>query len=187
MGESFIDDRAELLPWDETKPEILSYIESVLDVFGIKYGAGYLSLLLDDEGPVLIEMGARLCGQNPTLMTEASLGISQLAATLDSYVNPTKFFERSKSYQMKKRASLISLIAPESGTIRALPRMEDLPKLESYFGHHSFMKVGGFVHKTTNLRTCPGHVVFLHADPEVVKRDYKTLRAWEQDDFYIFE
>lgn len=188
VGNSFVDDRAEILPFDDTNTELRDYSEAILDAMGIKYGAGYISIIIDDEGPVLVEMAARTCGQNPTLMTEAALGISQLSATLDAYVNPTKFFERARTpYVRNKRGALISLISPQSGTLKALPRWEQLATLESFFSGHTGMKAGAFVEKTRNLHTCPGYIIFVHPDPAVIDSDYATLRQWEKDDFYSFE
>ncbi|MEM6295096.1 MAG: ATP-grasp domain-containing protein [Myxococcota bacterium] len=187
VGNSFVDDRAEILPVDESTRHLREYSEAVLDAMGIKFGAGYLSIIVDEQGPVLIEMAARTVGQNPTLMTEATLGISQLAATLDAYINPTRFFERGRSpYVMSKRGSLISLISPRAGTIEALPRWEEMSTLESFFSGHTGMKPGVHIEKTENLHTSPGYVNLVHEDPEVVERDYATIRRWERDDFYVF-
>ncbi len=187
VGDSFVDDRADILAFEDADEAMRDYSEAVLDAMGIKYGAGYISIIIDDEGPVLIEMASRLCGQNPTRITEATLGISQVAATLDAYVNPTGFFERArKPYTMSKRGALMSLISPRTGTLKSLPRWKEMEKLESFFSGHTSMKPGAHIEATRNLHTSPGYVNFVHSDPAVLDHDCAMLRKWEREDFYTF-
>lgn len=91
-----------ILPSDPIFPQIKHYINSVLDTLNIRYGAAHCEIIITNEGPVLIEMGARLAGGvNPSAIMDA-LGYSQLSVLVAAYLNPSQFFNMIKMHEQNQ-------------------------------------------------------------------------------------
>ncbi|HEV2378153.1 MAG TPA: ATP-grasp domain-containing protein [Streptosporangiaceae bacterium] len=164
---------------------LVSYTFSVLDALGIQNGPAHTELKLTPMGPRLIETGARICGADLPVLTRAALGAGQLEWTVDAYVNPEQFKERTtQPYEITRHATCVNMISPASGTLRDLPRMDQLKGLESY--HDVIMRVqpGKPVHRTVNDFTYPMLVHLMHEVEAYVRRDYATARYLDGVGFY---
>jgi biotin carboxylase len=61
----------------------------VLDALGIRFGPAHTELMLTKEGPLLIEIGARLDGSDAPIIGERAYGINQIHLTADCYLDQT--------------------------------------------------------------------------------------------------
>jgi hypothetical protein len=183
---SIIYDRSVLLPSSGPRQtEVLPYVWSVLDALGIRHGAAHVEVLVTDDGPVLVEIGARLCGAYQHVMCRELLGIDQLTLSVDAYLDPKRFFERTRSsYEVTRNASQVFLVAPHAGRLRSLPRMDDVRRLRSFFKEDLHCSPESQLTRTVDLVSSPGIIHLVHADPVVVEHDYRLIRAWEAEDFY---
>lgn len=164
---------------------IREYTFAVLDALGIRYGAGHAELFWTADGPCLIEIAARLGGQRGATLAEAATGRNAVEASLDAYLLPERFLSRYTSpYQINQHACRVQLIAPRTGTLVGLPRIEDIRSLRSFRDLYMSVKIGGRVQGTIDFLTVPGYVDLLHADPDVIARDRAKIRELENTDFY---
>jgi biotin carboxylase/CelD/BcsL family acetyltransferase involved in cellulose biosynthesis len=115
----------ELLPVEGPFAErMFAFAARVLDALGIRYGAGHCEVMVDDKGPALIEIGARLHGGPPAhQMNRAATGTSQLDLLVQSCVDPAGFLAGgSPSYVLTGGASMALLRdASLRGEIERLP------------------------------------------------------------------
>ena len=107
----------DLLPPEGDLADLLfAFALRVLDALEIRHGAGHCEAIVDRNGPVLVEIGARLHGGPPAhLMCRAATGTSQLDLLVQSCLDPAGFLD-----QVSRRYTLTS------GAAMALLRDDDL-------------------------------------------------------------
>ena len=179
-------DLEELIPYEGEKQNALTnYIYSVLDALGIKYGAAHSEVMFTPNGPILIEVGARLHGSiNPNAVTEC-IGFNHVTVTVDSYTEPLKFLELAKTpYTLHKRAFCLALISEISGTIKAIPGIDRIKQLPSFYSASISLSVNDVLEKTTDLMNSPGIIYLVHEDKSVLEKDYQAIRNLEKQNFY---
>lgn len=185
-GDHPIYDRGVMLPRRGAHQDVMiPYVEAVLDAIGIRFGPSHTELMWTADGPVLIEVAARLHGQKLQLSSELVTGISQATLALDAYLAPERFRERAATpYELHRELQRIELVCPRTGTLRGYGRLDDVRALRSFHKIELFIAPGSPIAKTTDLMTVPGFIDLIHVDPAVVEADHAQIRAWELADFY---
>lgn len=115
----------ELLRPDGALADMLfAFAIRVLDALEIRHGAGHCEVIVDGDGPVLVEIGARLHGGPPAhLMCRAATGTSQLDLLVQSCLDPAGFVDGvSRRYDLG-RATAMALLRTDAlrGQIEKLP------------------------------------------------------------------
>src|SRR5690606_29325729 len=91
---------------------ISEYVKKALDALEIKFGPAHAEVMLDKNGPVLIEVGARLAGcmLDPEFISNA-YGHNQVELSILSYTSPETFAEKTKTLNkdIRKFTSLVFL------------------------------------------------------------------------------
>jgi biotin carboxylase len=165
--------------------QLVDYTRAVLDALGVRNGPAHTELKLTAQGPRLVETAARICGADLPILVDAAIGESQLAWTVDAYVDPDRFWQRCKEeYAIQQHAICVNMISPRSGTLRGLPKLGHVQELESY--HNVLLKVGvgGPIARTVNDFTYPMLVHLLNESPAALLRDYATARWLDGEGFY---
>ena len=179
-------DHVTLQPY-ETQLGHRDFTFGVLDALGIRYGAGHTEMFATEDGPCLIEIGARLGGQKGSVLAEKATGRSTVEAVIDSYIAPGRFFAHyTTPYQLNRHACRVDLVAPRTGTLAALPRLDEIRALPSFDELSFSPKLGGPIRETVDVYTIPGFVDLLHPDPAVIERDRLRIRQLESDGFYVY-
>src|SRR5215475_3068275 len=175
-----------LLPRHGTEQDqLVAYTCGVLDALGVRNGPAHTELKLTADGPRLVETAARICGADLPVLVDAAIGESQLAWTVDAYVEPGRFLERCKDdYEIRRHAVCVNMVCPRSGTLRGLPKLAQLRELESYHGVLLKVAVGGPIARTVNDFSYPMLVHLLNEAPAALLRDYATARWLDGDGFY---
>ena len=165
---------------------IREYIFAALDAVGLRYGAAHSEVFWTPEGAMLIEINARIGGQKGSLLVEKATGRKYVEAVLDSYLDPEQFHANyaATPYQLHKQVCRVELISPKTGTLVALPKLDEIRKLASFEELVVSRKIGGPIKQTTDFFTVPGFVDLLHPDPQVIARDRARIRELEADGFY---
>jgi len=166
---------------EEVSFTIMTYAKSVLDALGVQNGASHMELKVTSDGSAcLIEMGARPCGDPVTPCLNACIGQNQLQHTVDALLHPAKFEAYSdvppEHKQTGRQSFLVSFF---EGTVAGVPGRELLERLPSVQEIHMFAEPGSRIEKTVDQRTQVGFLTMWHPDPEVVERDYATIRELE--------
>jgi len=179
-------DHIKLLPYSECSKELVNYIFKMLDALGIKYGASHTQIMLEDEGPVIIECAARVMGSIDQDFIAQGTGKNQVDLTIDSYIDSQYFLQEiSKPYELKNNLLVKLFLSSDQGKIKSIKYIDEIKQLKSFYSLDLHVKVGDQLKRTIDLYTCPGFVYLLHKDEEVILDDYRNLVAIEKQMFEV--
>ena len=190
MGQSKIYDLEELISpsSDIVQDKLLPYLYSVLDALDVKNGPVHSELIMDANGPLLIEMAPRLQGSiNPDAILTCT-GASHMSALADSIADPDGFVEKSIKqpfYEPFKTSFCVSLFSQSSGILVDLPKLDDIRNLPSFFSISMMCNVGDPITPTTDLFSTPGIVYLVHENRDQLVKDYHAIRTMEKDNFFV--
>jgi biotin carboxylase len=185
-GASFVYDHAWLLPSEgAVQRELCDYATRALRALGVRFGAAHCEIMLDEDGPVLIEVGARLCGGMVPVLCTAALGSGQLEAMVDAFADPDAFERRAaRPYRLTRHALRVLLVSEVEGVLQDLPYLQALSALPSFHDAQIAVRPGDTIARTTNFYTHPGRVDLIHPDLDVLQADMRQIRQWEAAGFY---
>lgn len=188
-GAAYIYDMEKILPFDgDIQADICNYVYHVLDALEISFGPAHTEVMMTNDGPVLIETGARLGGSMISAAASNILEFNQVELAVESYVDCQKFLTRiGKPYLLRYNAIYVSLISEQEGIVRSLSRIDEIKQLPSFFDMHLSITVGSQLKKTVNSFTCPGFVYLIHDNLEVLRQDYHAIRTLERNGIYEVE
>lgn len=167
-------------------PALRTFVFAVLDALGVGTAAAHAEVMLTADGLVLIEVASRLGGATIPALVQKYAGVSQATLFAESLLDPHRlagFDDRTDRWSATVRS--VSLINHVAGTVRSeswLDRVLSLPTAAEVSAH---LSVGEHVVRTTDLINSPGFVYLISDDPDAVRRDYDTLRAWERAGLYV--
>ncbi|MER6353109.1 ATP-grasp domain-containing protein [Streptomyces sp. NPDC001634] len=169
----------------DAQDRLASYALRVLDALGVRHGPAHIELKLTPEGPVLIEMGARICGGDLPYYVRHATGESPFDWTVDAYVRPERFHERhDRDYTIKQHFASVGLVSPTTGRLAGLRHIDEIKKLESFYDFSQFVPAGGELVPTTDDMTYVGFVRLFHEMEEVVMRDIGTIHYLDGEGMY---
>ncbi len=182
-----IYDREILIPYEgNIQKTLIEYTKNVLNAVGVKEGASHNEFIMTENGPILIEVGARLAGNIISSILMESLGDSPVNAAFDYYKTPQKFFKNiHNTYVIKKNLVIVNLISKHEGKIIENNIQKKISMLPSFKFLVCKLNTGDFIHKTIDLLTRVGYVYLMHDDIDVIEKDYSQIRDWELQDKLI--
>ena len=185
-GGDFVCDYNQLLHYEEAdKNNLLDYTFGVINALGIKQGPAHTELLLTPEGPVLIEIAARMHGAGFPIYSQQCVGYSQVDLTVDAYVDEPAFKAKTQApYKLQKSLVIVELISGVEGELKDVPFLHQIKELPSYYSMKLGVAPGNVIMKTIDVFTSPGYVVLLHPDPATIWRDYCRIRDLEKRGLY---
>ena len=167
---------------DVGESAIVRYAYDVLDAIGIQYGPVHGEFMVDEKGPVLIEINCRPMGAGQTRQfLEKIFGQHETDSALDSYLDPVKFEqERLKPYRPMRKGVIKLFILPNDVTLESAPVLQLVRQLPSYC-YSVFDRLGRdpFLTRTRDLETTGGVVYLVHDDERQVKEDCAFLHMLE--------
>lgn len=171
-----------LEPRGEVYEKIKDYYFKVLDALGIINSASHGEIKVDEKGPVLIEVGARLPGINYPKLVELCTDYGPIEALADIYTHPERFIEKTKVDQYPTKLSkVVFLQSTVTGTLTHDLDFRFLENLESYETLALEVHKGDPIKETQDLFSCPGFVMLVHEDPGVLKKDHRYIREMEKN------
>ena len=168
--------------------EMVEYAYSVADALGIQYGAVHGEYMIDEKGPVLIEVNCRPMGGNmPADFVDIISGQHETDSLLDSYLKPERFMEElKKKYELYAHGTLKFFIVPEDMIVRSSPMGAMTNHLKAYHSASLATKMGEkFYPKTKDVGTSGGTVFLVHEDKAEVENNLNFLRAVEKNAFSL--
>ena len=167
--------------------EMIEYAYKVADAIGIQYGPVHGEYMIDDDGPVLIEVNCRPCGGHmDSEFLDRISGQHETDSILDSYLKPEHFSEeKKKPYRLFAHGVVKFFIAPKDILADSSPMTNISLKLAS---HHrtslpnSFETLHPFV-KTIDLNSSCGLVYLVHENLFALHHDLEFLRKVESKAF----
>ena len=169
--------------------EMVEYAFSVADALDIQYGPVHGEYMIDEDGPVLIEVNCRPCGANmPAEYLDQISGQHETDSILDAYLKPKRFFEElKKRYELYAYGALKIFIVPNDIIARSSPIMDIGIQLKSYFGStiKSITNDSLFFPKTEDLYSSGGYMFLLNEDKSNLEMDLNFLRKIEKGAFSL--
>lgn len=164
---------------------LLDFVTAALDALGIASGAAHTEVMMTARGPVLIETGARLGGGTAPDVVENHSGVSQTRLLADTLLDPARlrdFDDSSVTWSGALRN--VALINPVAGVAKPLDWAERLRALPTLVHLAHGVVPGDYLPDTSDLISSPGYVYLAAEDPQDIARDYRTLRAMEDEGPY---
>ena len=164
---------------------IVEYAFDVLNALEIQYGAVHGEYMVDDKGPVLIEVNCRPCGSaRPIEFMDMISGQHETDSILDSYLNPEKFrIQKIRGYRLYAHGALKSIIVPKDIVAESAPLNQISYKLKSHFLTMMDVDQPTLFVKTQDLETAGGTIYLAHEDGYVLQKDLEFLRSVEKHAF----
>ncbi len=169
--------------------EMVEYAYKVADALEIQYGPVHGEYMIDEKGPVLIEVNCRPCGGSmPAEFLDRISGQHETDSILDSYLKPKCFFdELRKKYTLHAHGTLKFFITPKNMIVRSSPIVNIDKKLKAF---HDSSLVNAtyqdmFFQKTEDLTTAAGYVFLINEDKADVDHDLNFLRDVERNAFSL--
>ena len=161
---------------------LIRYALQVADAIGVKYGPIHGEYMIDEKGPVLIEVNCRpMGGAMDRKFIEQIFGHHETDVSLDSYLDPVKFNQEArKQYRVNKIGAMKFLIISKDTQYLSAPILQLASHLKSYHSS-SFERIGrgDVLSETRNLETAGGTVYLLHEDENQVRNDLEILHLIE--------
>ena len=169
--------------------EMVEYAYKVADALGIKYGPVHGEYMLDEKGPVLIEVNCRPCGANMEAnYLDKISGQHETDSALNSYLKPERFNEELKNrYQLYAYGALKMFIVPNDIMAKSTPMHYISDKLKTHYAT-SLQKIHDSKHlflKTEDLHTSCGLVYLVDEKHSKVQDDINFLRGVEKRAFSL--
>jgi len=167
--------------------ELVEYAFDVADALGIKYGPVHGEYMVDEKGPVLIEVNCRPHGSSMDAeFLDMISGQHETDSSLDCYLNPEKFnLERLKGYHPFAQGVVKNFIVPKDLIAKSSPMNSLGINLKSFYKTDVSIKKPQTFHKTQDLETVGGTVYLVHEDPLQVQKDVDFLRDVEKRAFQL--
>lgn len=157
--------------------ELVQYAYRTAEAIGIRYGAVHGEYMVDDNGPVLIEINCRpMGGSKPADYINLLNGQHESDSHLDSYLFPDRFAsEIEKPYRTVQKLVELDLSSNIAKHLISSPILAIAPRLKSYFCANLKSAVSKWINKTEDLHTSCGTLYLAHPDPVVVMREANLI------------
>ena len=168
--------------------DIVDYAYDVADALGIRYGPVHGEYMVDEKGPVLMEVNCRPIGGNlEAKYLDSFLGHHDTDCILDSYLNPEKFdYEQKKGYKLFGHGALKFIIIPQDIVAKSSPMKYISNNLKSHYKSASaIVEETKYFAKTQDLNTTGGIIYLRHSNEYQLKKDLDFLRSLEKNAFKL--
>ncbi len=177
-----IYDRDHLVAADEDPvPTLVDYIDQVLKATGIQWGAAHAEVILTEDGPALVEIGARLNGNLDPGFHDVCLGHNQAALTALAYIRTEEFREQfgSRTYQRVQPGMVYNVPTTLEGTIESVndSLVQTLRSLPTVYSIVVKLGPGARINPTVDLLTTPVRAYLTGTDEGQLAADYSEIRA----------
>ena len=169
--------------------DMVEYAYKVADALGIQYGPVHGEYMIDENGPVLIEVNCRPCGGGmPAKFLDRISGQHETDSILDSYLKPESFYnELKKKYELYAHGTLKFFIVPFDMVARSSPIGDMSNRLKAY--HDAVLisvdQYDMFFQKTEDLNTAAGFIFLVHENKHEVDKNLNFLRDVERNAFSL--
>jgi len=162
--------------------QLIEYNAKVLDALQINNGPSHAEIMLTPEGPVLVEVGARISGVIHPALYNACVGHNQIDLTIDCYADADKFMGivNKLPYILKQHAMIVNLVY--EGLPGKLERIDDtietmIKSLPSVTELIIRIHEGETLNPTRTLVNSPARIFMKHTDEKQLQKDYETIQA----------
>lgn len=163
---------------------LVQYAFDVLDAIGIQYGPVHGEFMIDEKGPVLIEVNCRPMGAGlGRKFTDLVFGHHETDVALDCYLDPAKFeADMNKPYRPLRKGAIKFFILPQDVVADTTPVLPISRRVRSFYSGH-FESFGRqlVLPQTQSIDTAGGKVYLVHEDERTVIEDCDLLHRIEME------
>ncbi len=173
---------------DPCLQNLVDYALKVADAIGYRYGAIHGEYMIDENGPVLIEVNCRPMGNSlPGEFMDLAYGQHETNTVLDAYLDPEKFRRDALAPFRPKRKIVIKIImVPRDTDVENHPLWIIAKQLRStYKVTATDENQQQFYAKTVDLETSGGNIYLINDDEDAVMSDLHLLQLIEKDYFQL--
>lgn len=169
--------------------EMISYAYKVADAIGIEYGPVHGEYMIDEKGPVLIEVNCRPCGGTlePDYLDRIS-GQHETDSILDAYLKPKLFYEKRKQpYRLYAKGAIKDFIVPYDLTADSTSIHYISKQLKSHY-KTVFEEIdlsGKSFIKTKDLLSSCGLIYLVNEDYYELEKDIDFIHDIEKNAFSL--
>ena len=167
--------------------KLIEYALSVADAIHYRNGMIHGEYMIDEKGPVLIEVNCRPMGcSQPAEYMDLIMGQHETDSTLDALLYPEAFAARqNQPYRLQRYGCMKILQIPEDMDAVDHPIWEVARQLRSTYKISANAPSSPFTYaKTRDLETAGGLVYMVHKYEHVLRSDLELLRKTEK---YYFQ
>lgn len=161
---------------DSDQESLILLAKEAIRALGIDWSASHIEIRLTDEGPKIVEVGARLGGGCITShLVPLSTGIDMTAAAIS-----VALCERPKLMASHKRGAAVSFLVPPEGVVRSI---HGVAESRGLLGVHEVLvdvKPGDVVRELTDSKGRAGHVITEAASAEAAIQIANHVRTMVQ-------
>lgn len=162
----------------ELQERLHRYICDCLDALEIRIGPSYLEIILTSDGPVVVDLAARLMGTQNCQLMEQACGVSQLQLTVACYAAPAEFAALvARPPRRDQSVWIVWLRSRRLGRLASDSWRTRITSLRSYRGMLGTPALGDVLRPTIDEATMYGLVYLVADDEAAVARDAATLQA----------
>lgn len=173
---------------EQGNSELVEYAFKVADAIGYKYGIIHGEYMVDENGPVLIEVNCHPMGATQTdEYLDLIFGQHESDSMLDAYLDPEGFrLKINKPYRPFRKGVLKFIMVPKDMEVEDHPICvvaRQLRSVNRISVSDSLQPV--YYNKTRDLETSGGIIYLVHDDENVVMSDLEILRETEEKYFSL--
>jgi len=172
---------------DPVATQLAEYLGKVAVATGITHGPIHAEIIVDDAGPVAVDIAARMQGSMSPIARLKALGHTHVTVTAQSYCDPSAlraYATGNSPYQRRNHALCVSLISDRSGKVTGQPGLEAIKALPSFADAIGFLGPGKKLTPTRDLISTPGIVYLVSPDRAQINADYVALRAMPMSEIF---
>jgi hypothetical protein len=176
-------------PGDPVCEQLIQYAEKVLGVLGIANGPAHAEIIVSADGPVLVEIGARLNGNMHPAMHQNCLGLDQAQLTALAYGMPEAFLQEfaNRPYVIRQPAVVYNAPTSLSGKVTAVndDLVAQIRSLPSVVDLTVKKKPGDYMRPTEDLLTSPLRVYMTSKDIVQLEQDYHSIERIREEIYLV--
>ena len=158
---------------------LIAYTKQVLDALDIRNGPAHSEVIVTQEGPTIVEVGARLNGNMHPGYHNLCLGTNQADLTALAYVDTEGFLAEygDKNYHQRQPACVFNTPTQLSGKVVSINEdvVQPVRSLPSVFDLTVKRKPGDSIVPTRDLLTSPIRVFMTAPDQATLDADYRYV------------
>ena len=168
---------------------LIGYTRAMLDVLRIHNGPAHTELIVTEDGPALVEVGARINGHLHPAFHDTAIGVNSADLTALAYIRPEEFLARYGDGVYERRRPAVVYNAPTtlSGTVISVNEalVQEIRERPSVVDLVVKRAPGDVIVPTHDLLTSPLRVFLTHTDPVTLELDYRFIEFVRESVFAV--
>ncbi|MFH8757257.1 ATP-grasp domain-containing protein [Streptomyces atroolivaceus] len=188
-GKNIYDLDVLLDPAAEPVPELIAYVDTVLEALGILHGPAHAEVIMTPRGPALVEIGARLNGNMNPGFHDRCLGANQADLTALAYAHPEEFARRYAGlvYSPRAAAAVHSTRTELDGVVEAVDQdaVDRIVALPSVHLVGVKLAPGKEIRPTADLLTSPMRIFLTAPDEATIRADHSAIQTLKDEVYRV--